>query len=96
MNFTIGDRDYEVRVAHFSPPTPASYGLPEDSDPGDGGEIDLSPFVDVSLGPDVDDVVTLETFLLELAIDRGVGVDAAREYVEETAMQAECESRHDY
>lgn len=75
--FDVGDVQYEVEARIVSRGSPPSY-----DDPGDGGEVDVLPHVDVMISPECSDVLHVETFYLYLAHARGITLDEAREMTE--------------
>jgi hypothetical protein len=83
--WTIGDADYEVDVVRFRPQLGVLWG----SNDGDAGEVELSDIVRVyrrGEGSLVNrfqpDYVTYQTFLRELAVERGDLTDETTSFVE--------------
>lgn len=88
--FCIDDREYVVEHADWTPPTRATR-----DDPGDGGEVWPARVVEVTLESGFDDVVTYDTFVRELAADRGWSTLRAESHVEDRLIEYLCESSAD-
>ena len=82
--------EYGLSVASFSPGRP-SRGW----DPGDGGEIDLSPFVTVEIDGREVGVTTLDTAIREYAASERIALDLAWRKAEDKAFEAACEREAD-
>ena len=82
--------EYEIGVRSFSGPTRATRW-----DPGDGGEVELSPFVTVSVDGEDVGVTTLDVALLAYAAEKGWTLDKAIREVEDQALEAAIEEAAD-
>lgn len=78
----VGDRRYAMTVISYSPGSPSSW-----EDPGDGPEIDISGIVEVSGAMSGEEFVTYETFITELALERGISIDKAEDFATDFATQ---------
>lgn len=81
LTWRIGELDYMVEVDRFVPGTPDGYW-----DPGDPPEIELSPFVHVFGRRSGSEIVTWDTFLADLALDRGMTLAEADDAVHHEAV----------
>ncbi len=72
----IGDREFEISCADFSPPTRGTW-----DDPPDGGDCCVAPFVKVTYNGDDEQVVTYDSFIIDYAIDRKLTVKVADENI---------------
>lgn len=86
FNVCTDEREYDVSLASWVSPTRSSW-----HSPGDGGEVELEPFVEVFYlqsagGGNFTDVVTLETCILDYAVYSGRTVEYVRSYFESLAM----------
>lgn len=84
------EREYEVAYAHFHTATPA-----RGWDPGDGGEIELAPFVTVTGADSGPEVITLDTFMLMYTADTGKTLAEAERMVTDKLYEAACDEDYD-
>jgi hypothetical protein len=76
-----GDEEYEVRVDSYTPPTATTR-----DDPGDGGEVDLSPVVHRLVHGRKVEEITLEEFLERYSTHEGIDRALADQVVQDLAM----------
>jgi hypothetical protein len=84
------EREYEVSYAHFHAATPA-----RGWDPGDGGEIELSPFVTVSGATSGEEVMTLDSFVVMYAFEIGETIQKTERLLEDKLYEAACDEDYD-
>lgn len=79
---TIGERDYHVPLTGYRPGCPPSW-----EDPGEGPEVELGAFVEVTGAKSGSEMVTYETFQLELAYELGLSLDEAEDLIISRAVE---------
>lgn len=84
------DEEYEVTVVSFSPPSASTW-----HEPGDSGEIDLSPVVDRLVNGRKAEEITLDDFIGMIAEDRSLTRIQAEDIVNERAFMVVLEQMGD-